>query len=413
MGLTYQANGERVWQHIMELAEIGRTGEGVTRLSLTPEDLKARERLIEWMREAGLHVRVDGAGNIIGRLDGLDPTLTPVMAGSHIDSVLNGGKFDGPLGVLGALEAVRVISEHGIPIQRSIEIVSFTDEEGARFPAGFIGSKGMVGALTTHDLQHLRDAAGVSYDEAFRAAGLDPTSYSEAKREKDSVYAYVELHIEQGKVLERENLPVGIVTHIAGPMWIEVTVRGEAGHAGTTPMNLRHDAGLGAAELMLFVEQVAKQNGGVGTIGRLQLSPGGTNIIPGTATLTIDLRHTDKETRDEMASLIQAKAYSICESRGLELDWTVKQAVDPVPCSPRIVNVAESACQACGFPYKRMVSGAGHDAMILSQITDVAMIFVRSKDGISHNPKEWSSLEDVTCGVNVLLETIVRLANES
>jgi allantoate deiminase len=211
--------------------------------------------------------------------------------------------------------------------------------------------------------------------------------------------------------LESENLPVGIVTHIAGPMWMEVTFRGEAGHAGTTPMNLRHDAGLGAAELMLFVEHVAKSNGGVGTIGRLHLSPGGTNIIPREATLTIDLRHTDKSVRDEMASLLQSKAYSICQARGLEFDWKVKQAVDPVPCNSDIVDVVESACRAYGYPYKRMVSGAGHDAMILSQITRVAMIFVRSKDGISHNPREWSSLEDVTCGVNVLLNTIVRLCN--
>ncbi|ULT58777.1 Zn-dependent hydrolase [Neobacillus drentensis] len=407
-------NTERIWSQLMELAEIGKQESGgVTRTSLSPEDLTARKLLINWMQETDLEVRVDEAGNIIGRLPGTDESIAEsVMTGSHIDSVLNGGEFDGPLGVLGALEAVRTIQENGVKLKRSIELVSFTDEEGARFSASFTGSKGMCGLFGRHHLDEMVDQDGITYSQAFLQAGLNPDNYENARREPGSIKAFVEIHIEQGKVLENEDLSVGIVTGIAGPMWLELTIQGESGHAGTTPMHLRRDSGLAAAELMLQVEQIAKAYQGVGTIGRIHFEPGGVNIIPESASFMIDLRHADAEKRELMKSEIELALRNICEKRSLQHNLTVNMDIPPVLCSNMIVDVMEEACQELAYKPFRIVSGAGHDAMIMSNITDVGMIFVRSKDGISHNPKEWSSKEDISDGVNLLMQTIIRLASE-
>ncbi|WP_047151833.1 Zn-dependent hydrolase [Aneurinibacillus tyrosinisolvens] len=406
-------NAERVWTQLIELAEIGRQESGgVTRTSLSPEDLEARELLIRWMTEAGLEVRIDEAANIIGSLPGTDPSLAPVMVGSHIDSVLNGGKFDGPLGVLGGLEAVRTIIENDIKVQRTIEVVSFTDEEGARFSAGFTGSKGMCGLFQRHHLDQMIDKNGVTYAQAFEQAGFNPDDYEKANRKPGSIKAFIEIHIEQGKVLENEGLPVGIVSGIAGPMWLGVTINGEAGHAGTTSMNLRFDPGLAAAEVMLQVEQIATEYQGVGTIGQIQFEPGGANIIPAQARFSIDMRHINQEQRNQMKEKIESALEFICHKRSLQYDLKVNMDIPPVLCSENIVTIMEEACSDMDLKPFHIVSGAGHDAMIMSHITEVGMIFIRSKDGISHNPKEWSSFEDVSCGVNLLMQSLIRLANE-
>lgn len=413
MTLPIEVNLDRLWNRLMELGRIGETRSGgVTRTSLTKEDLQARELLLFWMKDAGLQTETDPAGNIIGKWIGEDTTAPSVLTGSHIDSVFEGGRFDGPLGVLGALEAIQTLMEKGWRPKRTIEVISFTDEEGARFSGGFTGSKGLTGDFTREDLEGMVDADGITYSQAFLQAGLNPDDYEKAKRDRSTVHAFVELHIEQGRVLEHEGLPVGIVTGIAGPSWLEVAIYGEAGHAGTTPMHLRRDPGLGAAELALQVEHIAREHGGVGTMGRIELKPGGVNIIPASAHFFIDLRHIDKAQREAMKQKIEAELERISQRRQLTFDIKINMEIDPVPCSPRIQSTMKEAAQQLGQVPFALISGAGHDAMVLSSITEVGMIFVRSKDGISHNPKEWSSPEDIKEGVQLLMQTIWSLANE-
>jgi allantoate deiminase len=402
-------NGERLWSDLMELGQIGELPSGgVTRTSLTPVDMKAREWLLQRMNEAGLETWVDAVGNIIGVYRGTESHLPKVMMGSHIDSVIEGGKFDGPLGVLGALEVVRTLTENGIRLRHDIEVVSFTDEEGARFRSGFVGSKGMIGEVDASFLAQ-QDDDGFTIKEALEAAGYDP-DFSTAARNGGDIKAYVELHIEQGKVLESLDIPVGIVTGIAGPSWLNISIYGEAGHAGTTPMNLRKDPMVAAAEVMVQLEQIAIEHGGVGTVGKMLLSPGASNVIPGKAQFTVDLRHIDLEQRLHMKNELADSMNKICEKRGLRSEIQEDMALPPVACSPAIINVLKQSAKEMEWTAHEMISGAGHDAMVLSKITDVGMIFVRSKDGISHNPKEWSSKEDCARGVDLLLQSAIRLA---
>jgi allantoate deiminase len=397
----------------MELGEIGSTPnkpeEGVTRLSLSLEDLKARQYIIDVMKEAGLEVRVDAVGNIIGKLEGTDVGTPVVLTGSHIDTVVQGGKFDGALGVLGAIEAVRSIKESGLKLTHSIEVVSFTDEEGTRFGTGYIGSKAMVGCLED-EIFNLKDEQGITCGEAFRQAQLDPTSYKDAIRKEEEIKAYIEMHIEQGRVLEDQGLSVGIVTDIQGPVWMEVHFQGNPDHAGATPMNLRKDAGLSMAELMLDVEKIARKHRGVGTVGKIQIEPGGVNIIPGKAVLSIDLRHVDKGIRTEMVKAVNDSISTICKKRDIEANIEIKKEVDPASCSREVIEVIEQSCAELQVPTMKLQCGAGHDSLMMTKQTKMGMIFVRSKDGFSHNPKEWTEKEDCIIGTQVLLNTLVNLA---
>ena len=410
---TCQINKKRLWDSLMELGEIGadpaKPEEGVTRLSLSLEDLKAREFTINYMEKAGLEVRVDAVGNIIGKLAGKDPLAPIVIAGSHIDTVIQGGKFDGALGVFGAIEAVQAIKESGISLTHSIEVVSFTDEEGTRFGTGYIGSKAIVGCLEEETFQ-LTDDRGISYAEAFRQAQLNPTLFKEAMRKKEDVKAYVELHIEQGRVLEDQDVAVGIVTDIQGPAWLEVTFQGFPDHAGATPMNMRRDAGLAMAELMLVVEEIAKKHNGVGTVGKMHVEPGGVNIIPGKSVLSIDLRHVDKNSRNEMIEELYQAISRINEKRDISASVEIKKQVDPTSCSPEVMELIEESCQELKVDAIRLQCGAGHDSLMMTKLTQMGMIFVRSKNGISHNPEEWTDKEDCMIGTQVLLNTLVKLA---
>ena len=411
---SIEINADRLWSRLSELAKIGRIeAGGVTRLSFTKEERAAKDLVASYMREADLEVREDTAGNLIGRREGNDPEASVVLTGSHVDSVPNGGDFDGPLGVLAAVEALQVMEEQANETERPIEVVAFTDEEGARFGFGMIGSRATAGTLTPEDLAR-EDEDGVSIAEAMRDAGLAPERIREAAWPEGSVHAYVELHIEQGRILENEGLPVGLVTGIAGPVWIRFTLEGEAGHAGTTPMKLRRDALAAAAAVVGTIETEAARTGTtVGTVGQLDLSPGGINIIPGHVSFSLDLRDIDQGVRDGVEARISDEAGRICKERSIELATETLQRLPPVPCSEVVRGAAREACEALGYKPFELASGAGHDGMQLADLCPVGMLFVRSKYGLSHNPDEYSSKEDCVAGADVLYRTLLKLGGRS
>ena len=407
-------DGGRLWKRLSELAKIGKREEGgVARLSFTPQERAAKDLVASYMREAGLAVREDAVGNLFGRREGRDPDAPAVLIGSHVDSVLNGGDFDGPLGVLGGIEVLQTMDEEGVRSERPVEVVAFTDEEGARFSLGMIGSRALTGTLSQEDLR-FEDRDGVSIERAMREAGLDPGKVAEAARPAGTLAAYLELHIEQGEVLENEDLPVGVVTGIAGPVWLRLTFSGEAGHAGTTPMGARRDALAAAAEVVGVIEAEASDTGStVGTVGQIEARPGGINIIPGRVEISLDLRDIDETVRDRAEERIRERATEACGRRGIGLDFEEIQRLPPAPCSEEVRASIAAACEEEGIRPYSLPSGAGHDGMHVAGLCPMGMIFVRSRGGISHNPKEWSSREDCEAGCRVLYSTVLDLAIQS
>ncbi|MGG4449468.1 Zn-dependent hydrolase [Brevibacillus sp. HB1.4B] len=404
-------NSDRLWDRLGQLGNIGKQeAGGITRLSFTPEERAAKDLVTGFMKEAGLTVREDEVGNLIGRKEGKNPAAPVVLIGSHIDSVPNGGDYDGPLGVLAGVEVLQTMQEQGIETEHPIEVTAFTDEEGTRFGYGMIGSRGIAGLIKRDELEQA-DKNGVTIAEAMRKTGLDPDRTSLAARTLGSVKAYVELHIEQGKVLESRGLSVGIVTGVAGPLWLNFVLEGEAGHAGATPMNLRRDPMAAAAQVMLAIEEEAGRTGtSVGTVGRLQAFPGGVNVIPGRVEFSLDLRDVDEAIRDEVEQRIYEQAKAICAKRNVTLKVELLQRIAPAVCSDDIQNAVAEACEAEGLEAFRLPSGAGHDCMQLVELCPVGMIFARSKDGISHNPAEFTTKEDCANGAQVLYRTVLSLA---
>lgn len=407
-----QINGQRLMASIEQLGQIGIDANGgVTRLSLSNEELIARQFIIRQMEDAGLHVRQDEAGNLIGRLEGEASNAGAIATGSHIDTVIQAGIFDGALGVLGGIEALRTIREQEIKHFRPLEVICFTDEEGVRFGAGYFGSRAMTGQWNESWLG-LTDSEGTTLKEAMEYADLDPYGAAFASRSRESIKAYVELHIEQGRVLEEQDAPVGIATAIYGHSWLEVTVRGRADHAGTTPMKLRQDPLTAAAAQLLAIEQIAVEHGGVATIGTLRMAPGAINVIPGEIVFTVDMRHEAAEKLHRMELAITTELTAIAQQRGLSVSFRTIDSAQPVLSSPSIVDAIAESCKAIGLPETYMVCGAGHDAVAMNDLTEMGLILVRSRDGISHHPLEWSSPEDCVAGANVLLQTLIKLANE-
>ncbi|TQR38726.1 Zn-dependent hydrolase [Brevibacillus brevis] len=404
-------NSDRLWDRLGQLGNIGKQeAGGITRLSFTPEERAAKDLVTGFMKEAGLTVREDEVGNLIGRKEGKNPAAPVVLVGSHIDSVPNGGDYDGPLGVLAGVEVLQTMQEQGIETEHPIEVIAFTDEEGTRFGYGMIGSRGIAGLIKRDELEQA-DKSGVTIAEAMRQTGLDPDRTSLAARTPGSVKAYVELHIEQGKVLESRGLSVGIVTGVAGPLWLNFVIEGEAGHAGATPMNLRRDPMAAAAQVMLVIEEEAGRTGtSVGTVGRLQALPGGVNVIPGRVEFSLDLRDVDEAIRDEVEQRIYERAEAICAKRNVTLKVELLQRIAPAVCSDDIQHAVAEACEAEGLEAFRLPSGAGHDCMQLVGLCPVGMIFARSKDGISHNPAEFTTKEDCANGAQVLYRTVLSLA---
>lgn len=401
-------NAKRLLKRLHDLSQIGKNHEtgGINRFSFTNEEQEAIDLVTEYMKEAGMRVSVDGIGNIIGTYGEADETI---MLGSHIDTVPDGGKYDGALGVLAAIEIVETLHEQQLPLTKKLEVVAFKDEEGTRFGFGLIGSKAMAGQLTQEQLQKTDDA-NHTMEEAAQQFGLSPFPLEKLKR--NDIKAYFELHIEQGKVLENGNLPVGIVTGIAAPLWLEVVVTGISEHAGATPMDLRHDALTAASEMILSVEKMLQKDDGaaVGTVGKLQVEPNGVNVIPGKVTFTMDIRDIDEATICKLEKAINKKLKQIAERRNVGIAINELQRVKPAKADPMLRQKLAESIEKQGIRPYSLISGAGHDAMNIAEVAPVAMLFVRSKDGISHNPLEYSSDEDIAIAANVLYDTVVEIS---
>jgi len=401
-------NGTRLNERIEKLATIGKDENGgVSRFSYTGTEKEANELVQQWMEEAGLTVQEDAVGNIIGSLEGTED-LPVIVLGSHIDTVPNGGKYDGALGVLTAIEVAHSLKDHGKRLKHPIKIISFKDEEGTRFGFGMIGSRAIAGTLTENDLEH-EDDNGVTIKQAIQNFGLEERPLSTAVLE--NIKLYLEVHIEQGKILESNEVSVGNVTGIAGPLWLQFTLKGLAEHAGTTPMNQRQDALAGASVIISEIENIAKQTDStVATVGKLSVKPNGVNVIPEEVQWTVDLRDINEAKRDAVEKNIRQFANREAQKRNLDLTITELQRIAPVPCDETIQQVIkESIDEISQRKIISLPSGAGHDAMQFRNVAPVGMIFVRSKDGISHNPKEFSSESDIEESGRVLYSTLLKV----
>ncbi|WP_453993230.1 M20 family metallo-hydrolase [Bacillus nitroreducens] len=402
-------SGERLASRLAALSEIGRTADnGSHRIGFSKEEKAAKDLVKKWMTEAGLTVTQDGAGNVFGRKEGKNPNLPALLSGSHVDSVPNGGHFDGPLGVLAALEVAEAWKQTGYVPERPFEVVIFSDEEGARFNGGFSGSQSMIGEATREEYLPKKDINGDSFTKVIEDIGLSVDEFFASKRDLSKLEAFVEIHIEQGKRLEKAGVPVGIVTGIAGPCWLKLTFTGRAGHAGNTPMNDRQDALVAAGQFIHEVASLPAQvsSSAVATVGKIEVLPNGVNVIPGEVQLSVDIRDIKKETRDQLVDMVIEKAKSVSAAHGIELHYeeTIREA--PVPISEDMQKKIEKSVVAQGIEPVYLPSGAGHDSMIVGHVLPVAMIFVQSKDGISHNPAEWTSLSDCVQSVHVLKDFV-------
>jgi hydantoinase/carbamoylase family amidase len=387
-------------------------GGGITREVYTPTYAAALERVAGWMADAGLDVRLDAVGNLFGRWEGAEPDAPRVLTGSHVDTTLNAGRYDGVLGVLGAIEAVHLLRADGVARRRSIELVAWAGEE-PRFGTGCVGSRAAAGQLERSDLDRLRDRDGTSMADALRAAGFDPDRLAEAEIDPAGVHALVELHIEQGAVLAHSGEPIGVVEAIAAPHDLRLTLRGAATHAGATPMRLRRDALAGAAEAMAALERIARDSPSgttVATVGVLRVRPGAINVVPGEVELDVDVRDSDLAARTQVVDALLGATREAAARRGLELEVAAIVEDAPVACDARVVEAATDAARELGLPFRRMISGAYHDAMIMGARVPIGMIFVPSAGGISHHPDEFTDPDDLERGVRVLAGTLARLA---
>ena len=404
-------NADRLYSRILKLAEYGKTPEGgVNRVAFSEEDKKSRLYLIELMNEAGLKVRIDAAANIIGRREGSAPDLPPILAGSHTDTVPHGGKYDGALGVLSAIECALVIQEKGIQTRHPLEIVVFTDEEG-----GLAGSRAMTGALTSGALDVVSHS-GKTVAEGIRYLGGDPKSILEAARQKGEIKAFLEIHVEQGQRLEKEGIDIGVVEGIVGINWWDVTIEGSANHAGTTPMEMRKDALLTAAHFIIAVNRIVKSVPGsqVGTVGRIKAEPGAPNVIPGRVLFSLELRDLSSEKIQSLFKKIEKEAAILSTKMGTPISFSSIDAMAvPAPTDPAIRQVIAEAAQKLGLSHQFMPSGAGHDAQDMAKIAPTGMIFIPSVGGISHSPKEFSKKMDCTNGANVLLHSILKIDEDT
>ncbi|MHB0869966.1 MAG: allantoate amidohydrolase [Chloroflexota bacterium] len=403
------ANLQRIQTNLKALAAIGATPDGgATRPAWSELEREAHRLVAQWMKAAGLEVWMDPAGNSFGRRAGSED-LPTIMVGSHLDTVNNGGNLDGPLGVVGALEVVRELNEKGLTTRHPITVVALTSEEAVRFADTCMGSKIITGTMARDHLDEIQDAQGVTGAEAMKSVGLDPDRMGEARWDPASIAAYIELHIEQGRVLEKLGKKVGVVTAIAAATRYRATLTGSADHSGATPMGARKDALAAAAEIVLGVERIAGSEAGpttVGTVGILKVQPGAMTIIPGQAELGIDIRDTSPEPKKVASEKIVAMMEEVCRRRNVGLNLV--KLLDDVPAvmSPMIQEALRSSAEKLGYSHHVMPSAAGHDARIMGSFTQAGMIFVPSRDGISHSPKEWTDPEEILAGINVLVDAV-------
>jgi allantoate deiminase len=400
-----------VERYVMELARFGAYGEtGVWRTVYSPEWVAATDQYAAWCEAAGLQVRRDAVGSLWGRLDGTAGGKA-IVSGSHIDSQRPGGRYDGALGALAGLIAVRTLKERFGAPRRPLEVVAFCEEEGSRFPtANFWGSRAINAGIQPDEPERLRGYDGETIGSAMRAVGLDPARIATAAR--DDIDTFIELHIEQGPVLEQAGLPIGIVTGITGLRHYVVEVRGEANHAGAFPMDLRRDPMAGAAEIISGVIESAAAIGrpAVTTVGRMEVQPNYPAIIPGQVTFTIDARHPEPAALARLHAGHEALMRAVAERRALDISWHTTLDLPPCPSDPATVRLLQESARDLGIPAMLMHSGAGHDSQVMASRSKIAMIFVQSKDGRSHTPEEFTSIEHAVMGINVLAAALYKLA---
>lgn len=393
------------------LGEYGKDPEGgVTRLLYTKEWVEGQKALENLMQEDGLTTHYDDIGNLFGRLEGSTYKDETILTGSHVDTVKNGGKLDGALGILAGILAVRLLKEkHGQPL-RNLEVVSFAEEEGSRFPYAFWGSKNFVGSAKKEDVVDIKDFNDVPFVEAMREAGFN--FRDEAKAFRNDLKGFVEIHIEQGNVLEKEGKDIGIVHSIVGQRRFTIDVTGVANHAGTTPMGYRKDALYAASQMINSVIERAKEYGDplVATVGKIEVKPNTVNVVPGEALFTFDVRHTEKEDLVKFTEELTTIIKRVAADSGVEVSIDMWMDEDPIPMDKQIVEAIEKQAKENGFNYKMMHSGAGHDSQIIAPVVPTAMIFVPSREGISHNPLEYTSPEQLAVGVQALMSSLYALA---
>jgi N-carbamoyl-L-amino-acid hydrolase len=410
-----RVDGARLWARLEALGEVGAVhgpnGEkGCARLALTDADGEGRDLVVGWMRDLGLAVSIDAVGNVVATRSGTDPSAAPVMIGSHIDTVRTGGRFDGNLGVLGGLEVIETLEQHGVNTRHPISVAFFTDEEGARFQPDMLGSLVFVGGMALEDALDVRavdDGARLG-DELARIgyAGATPCPTASAP------HAYFELHIEQGPVLEDEGITIGAVSGVQGISWTELTITGQSAHAGTTPMRLRRDPGYVAAAITTGVRAIAREMAGtqVATVGRCEFQPNLVNVVPATVTMTVDLRNTEEGLLQQAEAVFAALCDQLAAEEGVTIARRTLARFQPVVFDDSMIDLVESTARRLGHSTKRMPSGAGHDAQMLARVCPTSMVFVPSVNGLSHNIAEHTSPTDVAAGADVLLQVVLATA---
>lgn len=403
---SLRVNSGRINDHLTALSQYGKNLQGgVSRVAYSEADRQGREYVAGLMRAAGLDVSIDAAGNIVGRRPGSDPALKPLVIGSHIDSVPEGGNYDGDVGSLSAIEVAQTLLENKLTTRHPLEVIIFANEEG-----GTIGSHAIGGEITDKQLS-LTTNSGKTMRDGIKFIGGDPERLASARRKHGDIAAYLELHIEQGGTLDTEKINIGVVEGIVGITQWEVKIEGFANHAGTTPMSQRRDALLAAAKFIEAVNRAVTSIGGrqVGTVGKLQVSPGAYNVIPGKVVLGLELRDLDATRIQMFYQNIRAEAAHIAKSSGTTFDFTETNNIVPAPTDPRLRKLIDETARGLGFSTKALPSGAGHDAQEIARLCPVGMIFIPSIGGISHSPKEYSRPEDIANGANVLLHTLLKL----
>lgn len=405
-------DAERVMERCDILGAISEEPDRLTRRFATPALQRVNELVLEWMRAAGMVVRQDTIGNLIGHYEAAQAGAKTLLLGSHLDSVRDAGKYDGPLGVLAALACVERLHAQGRRLSFAIELVAFADEEGLRYSTAYLGSQAYTGVFDPEQL-HLADKDGITLADAIRAMGGDPAAIPADQRTAGDLIGYCELHIEQGPVLEALDLPVGVVTAISAQSRFQVRFTGVAGHAGTVPMAQRHDALCAAAEFILATEGVAQETRGlVATVGQVTADPGAGNVIPGLVRLSLDVRHQEATIQQQACYDLYGRAQQIAARRGVALDWELIQMNAAVPCSPELAGLLARSIESLGYPAHFLPSGAGHDSVMLKELTAVAMLFVRCRAGVSHNPAESVTTEDVAVALDVLERFLELLAEQ-
>ena len=412
--MELRVNLDRIKEDILQLADIGRDANdrGIYRMAFTDADMRGKQWLRNRIEQTGLEARLDGALNISAVLPGTsgDPCL---MVGSHIDTVPCAGALDGTLGVVVGLECLRCLLEHEVRPRRSLEVIAFSDEEG-RF-GGMFGSQSLVGQINPESIATMKDLNGVLLSHELQRHGYDPLRALDVARDPQSIAGYLELHIEQGPVLDRQHKSVGIVDEITGLFTWSVTLRGEANHAGTTPMDMRNDAFMGLADFAHELPRILEENGSErsrATIGKAQILPGAANTVPGLVEFSLDVRDTSESVLDELGSAARKALSAIARRRDLMFEFQQMSYLRPVSCHESIVRLLIEEAERLGVGYEQMPSGAAHDAQIMGSVVPVGMIFVPSKNGQSHSPAEWTAWSDIEAGANLMLSTVFRLITD-